>query len=54
MIGRMVWSRTSTNYSRESGHHMRGSLLPHSLCDVHLLVLYILPYFLTCFFGKPA
>ena len=31
------------NHSRESGHHMRGSLLLHSLCDVLLMVLYIVP-----------
>lgn len=27
----------------DSDYHMLGRLLPHSLCDVHILVLYILP-----------
>ena len=41
-------------YSHRSDYHMQGRLLPRLLFDVHILVLYILPYFLTCFFGKAA
>jgi hypothetical protein len=41
------------NHSRrENGYYMRGSCAPHSLCDVHLLVLYILPCFFSFDLGE--
>ena len=36
----------------ESGHYMRGSPLPHSSCDVPLLVLYILTFPLPCYLSE--